>query len=235
MRFFGYDHNSLSSFLGLEATHTGDIAKEDIMSEFAISKVSTGQLNALVKNLMAQMKIDDPNEAVRRVNSEEWVIERIKRLLHKDNVELPSCGSFNPNKFYKTRKGLCIGNDFRNWILLATKPVGSVPAMTLAMFDIDKPANDIEIRDELPKNHVFKDVNLFCAYLAGMIKRQADGEGGILLNNNYFFNIFYVLYSGRFFTVTIKWHCARKEWCLDASIPQKAQYNSGSRVFSSNC
>lgn len=46
------------------------------MSElFCIAGIETGKLNALVKNHMAQMGIDDPAEAVRRVNAGEWVVK----------------------------------------------------------------------------------------------------------------------------------------------------------------
>jgi len=43
-------------------------------SLFTIARLETGKLNALVKNLMTRMNIDDPVEAVRRVNSGEWVV-----------------------------------------------------------------------------------------------------------------------------------------------------------------
>lgn len=42
--------------------------------EFAIAEVMPGKLNALVKNMMRQMNVSDPNEAVRRVNSGEWIV-----------------------------------------------------------------------------------------------------------------------------------------------------------------
>ena len=51
---------------------------------FAIAEVLPGKLNSLVKTLMSQMKIRDPNEAVRRINSHEWIassFERDKLLL----------------------------------------------------------------------------------------------------------------------------------------------------------
>src|SRR3989344_1804540 len=41
---------------------------------FVTARVYPGDMNALVKNLMRQMKIDNPNEAVRRVNSGEWIV-----------------------------------------------------------------------------------------------------------------------------------------------------------------
>lgn len=42
------------------------------MCEFVTAKVLPGKTNALVKGLMEWMGLDDPNEAVRRVNSGEW-------------------------------------------------------------------------------------------------------------------------------------------------------------------
>jgi len=60
--------------------------KEAFMKpEFAIAEVKTGQLNALVKNLMGQMEIDDPNEAVRRVNSGEWAVCEVKPRWQEKN------------------------------------------------------------------------------------------------------------------------------------------------------
>lgn len=52
---------------------------------FVISEVFPGRLNALVKNLMKQMGISDPNEAVRRINSGEWVVSEPTRRWRKQN------------------------------------------------------------------------------------------------------------------------------------------------------
>jgi hypothetical protein len=41
---------------------------------FTIQNVETGKLNALVNNIMKQTGADDPNEAIRLVNSGEWTI-----------------------------------------------------------------------------------------------------------------------------------------------------------------
>jgi hypothetical protein len=47
------------------------------MSElFASAELTAGQLNALVKNLMRQTQVDNPNEAVRLVNSGEWIVTK---------------------------------------------------------------------------------------------------------------------------------------------------------------
>lgn len=56
-------------------------------SEFAIADVKPGKLNALVKNMMVQMSITDPNEAVRRVNSGEWIVSQpVRRWREQDGV-----------------------------------------------------------------------------------------------------------------------------------------------------
>ena len=53
---------------------------------FVTAKVEPGKLNALVKNLMSQMDTTDPNEAVRRVNSGEWVVQPDPRRREMDGV-----------------------------------------------------------------------------------------------------------------------------------------------------
>ena len=56
-------------------------------SEFLISGIETGKLNALVKNIMAQTGITEPEEAVRMVNAGEVQISVIKpRWTEKDGV-----------------------------------------------------------------------------------------------------------------------------------------------------
>ena len=53
--------------------------------EFASAELTVGQLNALVKNLMIQMDIADPIEAVRRVNSGEWVAKATEQKWREEN------------------------------------------------------------------------------------------------------------------------------------------------------
>ena len=57
------------------------------MNEFAIAEVATGKLNALVKNIMRQTGTSDPNEAVRLVNSGEWILTiPVRRWREQDGV-----------------------------------------------------------------------------------------------------------------------------------------------------
>jgi len=56
-------------------------------SEFLISGIETGKLNAMVKNIMTQTGITEPEEAVRMMNSGELQISVIKsKWTEKDNV-----------------------------------------------------------------------------------------------------------------------------------------------------
>jgi hypothetical protein len=54
---------------------------------FVISDVLPGKLNALVKNIMKQTGAEDPNEAVRLVNSGEWTLTgSVQKWTEKDGV-----------------------------------------------------------------------------------------------------------------------------------------------------
>ena len=56
-------------------------------SEFLISGIETGKLNAMVKNIMTQTGITEPEEVVRMVNAGEVQISVVKsRWTEKDNV-----------------------------------------------------------------------------------------------------------------------------------------------------
>ena len=52
---------------------------------FAISSIEPGKLNALVKNIMKQMEISDPHEAVRRMNSKEWIVSQSPRKWREED------------------------------------------------------------------------------------------------------------------------------------------------------
>ena len=54
---------------------------------FTIQNVETGKLNALVNNIMKQTGVDDPNEAIRLVNSGEWTLTGpVRTWTEKDGV-----------------------------------------------------------------------------------------------------------------------------------------------------
>lgn len=76
--------------------------------DFAISSLTAGQLNALVKNLMSQMNIDDPVEAVRRVNSGECVISQNRRIIDDGQIIDGDANPFIPEG-KKVKQHLKIG------------------------------------------------------------------------------------------------------------------------------
>lgn len=61
----------------------------DQINFFVTSDVKSGALNALVKNIMKQMGIADPHEAIRRVNSGEWVVFKSLPKWREENNSLP--------------------------------------------------------------------------------------------------------------------------------------------------
>jgi hypothetical protein len=62
--------------------------KESFMDKlpYAIAKVETGRLNSLVKNVMKQTGVNDPNEAIRLVNSGEWIISKAGVWREEDGI-----------------------------------------------------------------------------------------------------------------------------------------------------
>lgn len=54
-------------------------------TDFAIADVLPGKLNALVKNIMRQIGTADPNEAVRLVNSGEWIVSEPPRSWREED------------------------------------------------------------------------------------------------------------------------------------------------------
>ena len=64
---------------------------------FVTARVYPGKTNALVKNLMRQMGISDPNEAVRRMNAGEWVVHPIAQATKVLTIDRTTL--FDPSAF----------------------------------------------------------------------------------------------------------------------------------------
>jgi len=138
---------------------------------------------------------------------------------------------FDPDSFFKTRKGLCVWSNFHTGIVSHAKAVEEVPELNLSVFTLVSDANDAQIRSELPAGHVFTDLNVFCYHLAGMIKKQAGGTEGSLLNEG-FTNIFYVQGTAEVFAVSVNWDAACREWDVTASPLRALAWLAGCRVLS---
>ena len=201
------------------------------MSEFAIAEVFPGRLNALVKNLMSQMAISDPNEAVRRVNAGEWVVIKVVESilsLVNGNVASDAIESFDPHTFYEPRDGLWISNPFRDNVLAKAHAIKKLPAKALKSFDLVQNAYDRDITLCLPQNYEFS-IDEALARIAQLIEKQWGGKEGELLNNRYA-NPFYV--PG--FVVVVYWHADLRTWRVHAWERDAYHWFAGSRAFSAN-
>jgi hypothetical protein len=88
--------------------------------EFAIANLNGGQLNAVVKNLMAQIGINDPVEAVRRFNAGEYtLVQKVPRwsVDAEGNLifEVTSDGTSGPEWITRIEsKGLYLGDNTKS-------------------------------------------------------------------------------------------------------------------------
>jgi len=123
---------------------------------FAISDVKTGELNALVKNIMKQTGVDDPNEAIRLVNSGEVQFTKpVSPWIEKDGLilfEVTSDGKTGEewiNHF--DAKGIKIG-DYAKGIIRSSafKPTNGV-VYKVAVMKGELFSDDDRISDKIRK------------------------------------------------------------------------------------
>jgi hypothetical protein len=113
---------------------------------FAIAEVLPGKLNALVKNIMRQTGAADPNEAVRLVNSGEWIVVKLtSRWREKDGViylSVTSDGTTGPQWIERLE-----GKNFR---------IGDYAKSVLRSKDF-KPTNGVVTEIAILKGILFED------------------------------------------------------------------------------
>lgn len=197
--------------------------------EFCISDLTTGQLNALVKKIGR-----DNVPGILDGTIEFTVTPKAQKFLKlNDSITLPErTDPFDPKEFFKTREGLYVWNDFTRRILPVTKEIESLPEMKITSFDLIEPAIDVQVQYELPESHVFKDADVFCACIVGLLEKQKNGEGGVLLNNG-FANIFYVVgKDSEVFPVGVRWYSDFRRWDVRAYRLGDNQWRVGNRAFS---
>lgn len=155
------------------------------------------------------------------------------RLRCEKRVEIVLVGQerIDPEQFFRAGSGVYVWDDFRTRIALQAKPIESAPNMQLATFTLIEKATDAQIRAELMEGHVFEDVSIFFYHLAGMIKAQADGIEGVLLNNGYA-NIFYAQVAAEVFAVRVRWNATDRWWSVSACRLGGSAWSAGRRVFS---
>ena len=137
---------------------------------------------------------------------------------------------FDPHMFFTYKNDqvrMRALHPFPSYVLRAAFPVSSGPAARLSVYELARSAYDREIVAELPQDHL---VELW--QIAKLMRRQPQGEDGILFNNGYA-NIFYVNgVHGRVFAVSVRWY--DDEWRVLAwKLDEDARWGAGCRVFSS--
>jgi hypothetical protein len=206
-------------------------------TEFLIADVTTGKLNAMVKNIMGRMKIDDPNEAVRRVNSGEWVVSEApkpKLLEFIDTTVVPASAerfvagekfAVNTADNAEVKIGYLSGN-FSLWFLGKTEE--PVDGQTLNYAKLRKQSVDGPILSELGGE---EKAETTLAEMFSLMKKQGKGEAGVLLMNGYA-NIYYIRdESGVLRAVIVYWYC--DGWRVYAlSVEHPDVWDAGDQVFS---
>lgn len=155
------------------------------------------------------------------------VLRRVRTVVLPERTD-----AFCPKAFYQTRKGLYVEEAFCEQIVAVTRRIESVPVAKIVIFDLLDMATHSEIRDELPELHVFEDASMFCAHLAGMIRRQRWGKQGRLLGNGHANNFFVLGREARVFAVRVSSDSFYKEWQVRTRPMNDRAWDAGQRVFS---
>ena len=152
--------------------------------EYVIEGVlpALGQLNAMLKNVMAKMQIDDPNEAIRRINSGEWtVIARIRQWTEENGVisfNVISDGLTGPERIVRLEsKGFRVG-DAARFILNSTQyqptKAGTVHRVKVLKGELfsDSERSTEDIRAEAGKRNLTE----LTAEVAGLIRENFSDD-----------------------------------------------------------
>lgn len=195
-----------------------------------------GKLNALVKNLMKATGIEDPNEVIRSINNQEWILTPIAKAvgeylesLGKVTFEIDQ--SINPDEFLQTREGLWVDSDLENWLGgTAEKITGNIES---SKWKIKKDSFDKEIKSEIPSDHIYV-VGEFRTIIASAIHKQWGGKAGVLRNDGYA-NIFYVWNKDKTkcFAVGVLWAAGYEEWRVSV-CELEDRWRADGVVFSRN-
>lgn len=139
---------------------------------FVIQDVLPGKLNALVKNIMDRMGINDPNEAVRRVNSGEWTVKPADLLRKLKTVKVGGA-----EKFVMNDEALASANVGWTNRAFKTQFLGkveeSVEDAVIAAYCLEKRSPGGPIMTELGSRIEIKLVHFF-----GLLARQSGGRKG---------------------------------------------------------
>ena len=133
--------------------------------EFAIADIMSGKLNALVKNIMRQTGETDPNEAVRLVNSGEWIISKPTRLWREEDdiiyFSVESDGTTGEGWINRLADNFRVGEDYAKEVLrspsfVPTSGVTTEVAVLRGCLFEDYERTTEKIRAEADKCKLFK-------------------------------------------------------------------------------
>lgn len=201
----------------------------DIDFNFAIKNLTGWQMNELVKKVGGEKVVCGILNGTMK-----FTIKKTQHLHRRGDVILEKhLGWFNLDKFYHNRKGLWVGDGFRERILPISEPTPSLPVTRLASYDLTEKANDIEICARLPNGYIFEITGAYLI-LATLFKRQENGKEGDFLTSGST-NILYVRGVGSdLFVVFAFWSVAEANWRVNARRLDGHYRSSGRRVFSNN-
>ncbi|MDD2934903.1 MAG: hypothetical protein PHX25_00315 [Candidatus Pacebacteria bacterium] len=175
-------------------------------------------------------RVDEIKKRIRETGTEsdvEFVAEELQSIAEK-------IGFFDPRKFFVTRQGLWVSDNFRDRILSVAKKIAKVSMDGANHFDLPTPMNDAETQKRLGEGYIYEDASEFCSVLAGMIDRQPNGEVGVLVNNGKA-NIFYVRgKNDEVFAVIVYWNADDREWRVIAYLLDGSRWSADCRAFSRN-
>lgn len=138
--------------------------------------------------------------------------------------------------FYRRNSGVWCSPNFQKFILLGMSQ-GSVVTLDTkwASANLDEPASDDEIDNDLPQDGVFRKRDLFLGHLATLTSAQPKGGKGRLLTKDYMANIFLVEFDpGVPFAVFVHWYPVDAQWDFGAYPRDALRWNPGARAFG-NC
>lgn len=166
---------------------------------FVTARVYPGDTNALVKNIMKQIGIDDPNEAVRRVNAGEWVLTQVAKAVEALLVVVGTVSlTATTEKLVVGEKFVVnvdnsaevrivwVGDDLKDWfwgIVEAPFAGGELLIQKFARASLDGPMIT-ELGGVLKARTSFGE-------MFALMKKQGKGQEGKLLTNGWT-TIFYI-------------------------------------------
>lgn len=141
---------------------------------------------------------------------------------------------FNPHSYFKTRKGLYIGDTFRKRILSKqSESMYSRGCEGMKSFVLARIMSDQEIIDELlggvDEAHAHA---ITLDQIAAKIDLQPNGEAGALINTHGRANLFYVLVDGVLFAVYVIWYSSAHMWSVsDWALSESGGWGAGLQIF----